>query len=142
MNKKVLVFGAFDLLHAGHLDFFRQAKEHGNHLTVIVGTDKNVSKVKAKMPLQNHQTRLRAVQNAPYVNKALIGAENWQYIETIKKADPDIICLGYDQQPTDQELKSELEKNGLGTIEVVRLKPYNQHIFKSTKIKQSFERKD
>lgn len=33
---KVLVFGTFDGLHERHIDFFRQAKACGDHLTVIV----------------------------------------------------------------------------------------------------------
>ena len=43
--KSVLVFGAFDGLHPGHLDFFLQAKKFGDHLIVSVGTDKNVEKI-------------------------------------------------------------------------------------------------
>ena len=45
-----MVFGAFDGLHPGHLDFFRQAKEYGDTLVVSVGTDKNVEKIKGKKP--------------------------------------------------------------------------------------------
>ena len=40
--KKVLVFGTFDGLHEGHKDFLRQAKQYGDHLTVVVGRDSTV----------------------------------------------------------------------------------------------------
>jgi len=36
--KKVMCFGAFDGLHPGHLDFFRQAKRYGDFLIVSVGS--------------------------------------------------------------------------------------------------------
>lgn len=136
--KKVLIFGAFDLLHPGHLDFFRQAKELGDHLVVVVGTDKNVTKTKGKKPLQNESVRLRMVVNAPHVDEAYLGDKNFDYIKTIKKLNPGIICLGYDQQPSDEELSDELKNHDLASIKIIRLKPYKDHIFKSTKIKETF----
>ena len=44
--KKVMVFGTFDGLHEGHLDFFRQAREYGDYLIVAVARDVNVKKIK------------------------------------------------------------------------------------------------
>ena len=44
-----MVFGAFDCLHPGHLDFFKQAKKYGDYLIVSVGTDKNVKKIQKRV---------------------------------------------------------------------------------------------
>lgn len=138
--KKILVFGAFDLLHPGHIDFFRQAKELGDHLTVILGTDKNVTKIKGNKPLQDEQTRLKMVKNAPFVDEALLGKEDWQYQELIREIKPEIICLGYDQKPTEEQLKERLKQHGLENIQIIRLKPFKKDIFKSTKIKETFQK--
>ena len=47
--KKVIVFGTFDILHQGHLDFFRQAKQYGDYLIVAVAHDENVKKSRPKI---------------------------------------------------------------------------------------------
>ncbi len=44
-RKKVLVSGCFDLLHSGHVQFFREAAEHGD-LFVRVGSDDNIRHLK------------------------------------------------------------------------------------------------
>lgn len=132
--KKVMVFGAFDGFHPGHLDFFKQAKKFGDYLIVSVGTDKNVQKIKGKKPLFNQKERLDLVANITIVNKAVLGAQKDFYKE-IKKYAPDVICLGYDQWAKEAEVKRELARVGLDKTKVVRLKPYSQHIAKSTHLK-------
>ena len=46
--KKVLVFGTFDILPPGHLYFLREAKKHGEHLTVVVTPSAVVKQLKGK----------------------------------------------------------------------------------------------
>jgi len=48
-DKKVLVSGCYDLLHAGHVAFFKTASKYGN-LYVSVGQDENLFKLKGKKP--------------------------------------------------------------------------------------------
>src|SRR3989344_2002268 len=132
--KVVMVFGAFDGLHPGHLDFFRQAKKYGDSLIVSVGTDKNVEKIKGKKPLFSQKERLSLVLSCRMVDKAVLGAEE-DFYEPIRKIAPDIICLGYDQWASEQEAKGELLKVGLKT-RIVRLKPYKKNSAKSTYLKK------
>ena len=129
-----MVFGAFDGLHPGHLDFFRQARGYGDFLIVSVGTDKNVVKIKGKKPLFKHQERLGLVKQSRLVDRAVLGAEHDFYKE-IKKYNPDVICLGYDQWASEDEVKKELFRVGLGDVKVVRLKPYKRQRAKSTVVK-------
>lgn len=129
--KKVLVFGTFDGLHEGHKDFFRQAKECGDYLMVVVGRDSTVLSVKKKMPQQNENERLDAVQRAPHVDYARLGNEGISKYEAIKELKPDIICLGYDQTFFVDKLEDKIKEFGLN-IEIRRLKPYKPEQFKSS----------
>ena len=132
--KKVMVFGAFDGLHPGHLDFFKQAKKYGDFLVVSVGRNVNVKKIKGKEPLFDEEERLELVSNLKIVDKAVLGAVH-EFIEHIKMEAPDIICLGYDQWAKEDEVKKELGKAGLSNCEVIRLKPYKEGTSKSTIVK-------
>lgn len=129
-----MVFGAFDGLHPGHLDFFRQAKKLGDYLIVSVGTDKNVKKIKGKMSLFSQGERLALVKNCRLANKAVLGAES-DFYSHIKKYAPDVICLGYDQWADEIEVGENLARVGLSKTKVVRLKPHKVDRAKSTILK-------
>jgi len=134
--KVVMVFGAFDGLHPGHLSFFRQAKKYGNFLIVSVGTDKNVKKIKGQKPLFSELERLGLVRDLSIVDQAVLGVEEDFYNE-IKKYAPDVVCLGYDQWASEAEVKRELLRVGLGKTRIIRLKPYKKNKAKSTVVKKA-----
>ena len=129
-----MVFGAFDGVHPGHLDFFRQAKKYGDYLIVSVGTDQNVKTIKGKSPLFSQKDRLGLINSFSIVDKAILGAEKDFYL-AIKKEDPDIICLGYDQWASEEDVRRELDRVGLTSTKIVRLKPYKRKSAKSTILK-------
>lgn len=139
--KKVMVFGTFDGLHPGHLDFFKQALhlsgsgQAKKYLIVSVATDKNVGKFKGKRPLFSQKERLELIRNLKLVDTAVLGAEENFYSE-IKKYRPDVICLGYDQWANEDEVKKELKAVGLPDTKVVRLQPYKVDRAKSTELKK------
>jgi len=133
--KKVMVFGAFDGLHPGHVDFFKQAKKLGDYLVVSVGTDINVAKFKGKLPLFSEEERLELVANIKIVDEAILGAKHDFYIQ-IKRVAPDVICLGYDQWSSEAEVLENLKRVGLIHTNVVRLKPFQPERAKSTKLKK------
>lgn len=98
-KRKILVFGTFDLLHPGHRYFLNQAKKQGDYLVVVVARDKNVLKQKGYLPKQDEKTRLKNIKELDYVNEAYLGEKDLRKREKIiKKVNPDIICLGYDQK--------------------------------------------
>ena len=132
--KRVMVFGAFDGLHPGHIDFFKQAKQYGDILTVSVGTDNNVTKIKGKKPLFNQKERLELVAECRLVDRTVMGAEK-DFWREIKKHKPDVICLGYDQWATEDDVRAGLASVGMTAILVVRLRPHKAGRAKSTHLK-------
>lgn len=124
---RAMCFGTFDKLHPGHLSYFGQAKKYGDFLIAVVARDENVLKTKGKLPRENEKTRLNNVRKVKLVDKAILGQRRDKF-RIVKKYQPDIICLGYDQRVDLKELK----KNFFGRI--VRLKPYREDKYKSSKL--------
>ena len=137
---KVLVFGTFDLIHPGHVDFLNQAKEYGDELIVVVARDITVKSVKKELPHNDENMRLKEVAKIKTVSKALLGNTDDPYriIESIK---PDIICLGYDQNHFAVDLAQVLKERNL-SIRIVRLMPYKETEFKSSIIKNNNAKDD
>lgn len=133
--KKVIVFGAFDGLHPGHLNFFKQAKKHGDFLIVSVGRDSNVFKIKGKKPLFNEEERLALVSNLKIVDRVVLGAPD-DFYSHIKNEKPDVVCLGYDQWAKEDDVRRELDSVGLSKCKIVRLKPFKAESAKSTIVKK------
>jgi cytidyltransferase-like protein len=133
--KKVMVFGAFDGLHSGHLHFFRQAKKYGDTLLVSVGTDKNVEKIKGKKPVLSEKERVDLISQLKIVDSVILGAET-DYFLHIKKHMPDVICLGYDQWAQEGNVRKGLDDIGLTKTEIYRLESYEPTRAKSTILKK------
>ena len=130
----VLVFGTFDLLHPGHLDFFRQAKALGDYLIAGVGRDQVVAALKGKLPRQKEHERLAAVQECSLVDEAYLLPDNpEERFQWIKKINPAVIALGYDQTAFTDHLAQDLARHGID-CRIVRLKPYHPDRYKSSKM--------
>ncbi|OGL78917.1 tRNA pseudouridine(55) synthase TruB [Candidatus Uhrbacteria bacterium RIFCSPHIGHO2_12_FULL_54_23] len=130
---RVLVFGTFDHLHPGHLDFFRQAKAIGDRLIVGVGCDNVVAAIKGKPPRQHEQVRLAAVCACGLADEALLLPRNPdERFDWIKKQAPDVIALGYDQTAFTETLGKELQEHAIA-CRVLRLQPHRPDIYKSSK---------
>ena len=131
---KIMVFGTFDGLHEGHLDFFKQARNLAlnPYLVVSVARDKNVMKIKGKPALSEKQRMILVKKSALADRVVLSGIKN--HIPHIIKESPDIIALGYDQKAYVKNLKKDLKNKGL-TVKVVRLKPYKKDIYKNHLLK-------
>ena len=109
--QKVLAFGTFDLLHKGHEFLLNKAKKLG-HLTVVLARDKTILEIKKKKPINNEKTRLKNMRTLKIANKVILGQIKDKY-NIIKKENPDIICLGYDQKFFTNKLKLELKKRNI-----------------------------
>ncbi len=130
--KKVLIFGTLDVLHPGHLNFFRQAKRRGDFLIVVVARDVNVKKIKGQAPKNSEKKRLGQVKKIELVDKVILGDKKDKY-KIIKKIKPEVICLGYDQRVDLKELKGKLQKFNWQP-EICRLKSFKPGLYKSSKL--------
>lgn len=135
-----MVFGTFDLIHPGHIDFFKQARRLAKNVFLIVSVarDVNVSKIKLHNPRQSEYKRAKALKKIWLVDKVVLGGKK-DYLPHILKERPDIIALGYDQKAYTQNLKKKLESNGLKII-VRRLKSFKPKLYKSGKIFSALEK--
>ncbi len=126
----VLCFGTFDRLHPGHEDYFRQARELGGRVVVVVARDETVQEVKGRQPLQSEEVRLKAVAQHPLVSEARLGLPGDKY-RIIEEIHPDIILLGYDQQAFTDSLEETLRARRISCM-VKRATPYKPEIYKSS----------
>ena len=126
-----MVFGTFDGLHKGHLNFFWQARElaKNSFLIVSIARDKNVLKIKGNFPFLPEKKRMILIKRSKLADKVVLsGIKN--HITHIVKENPDIIALGYDQVAYVKNLKKDLKNKGI-LIKIIRLKPYNEKIYKN-----------
>ena len=128
-----MCFGSFDVLHPGHMFYLREARRFGDKLVVVVARDSSIRKIKGKEPKYRERERLEHVRDAPFVDKAVLGYDSDPY-EIIEEIKPDIICLGYDQDSYSENLSEKLAERGLNP-KIYRMKPYKEHVYKSSKLK-------
>ena len=128
--KKVMVSGTFDIVHPGHLHFFEQAKQYGEHLSVVVAHDDR-SKKQLKF---NQQERCWGLDILSMVDTVVKGNDTGNIFSILQIVEPHIICLGYDQEINEDELVQYIQSNGLD-IKVIRCKAHMPEQFKSSLLK-------
>jgi glycerol-3-phosphate cytidylyltransferase len=93
--KRVLTYGTYDLLHYGHINLLKRAKELGDYLIVGLSTDE-FNEIKGKKAYHNYETRKLMLEAIRYVD-LVIPEENWsQKIDDIKKYQVDLLVMGDD----------------------------------------------
>ena len=95
--KKVFVSGCYDLLHSGHIEFFRQAAQYGD-LYVGIGSDATILQYKNHRTLYPEQDRLFMVQSIKYVKEAYInkGTGVMDFVPTVEMLKPDRFVVNAD----------------------------------------------
>lgn len=125
-----MVFGTFDILHPGHIHMLKEAKEYGDFLIVIIARDETVKQVKRKAPVNDEVTRRSRVESLGIANRVRLGNLDNKH-DVLKEEKPDIVALGYDQQHFIENLEAALEDH----VQIVRLAPFNEDTFKSSKLR-------
>ena len=94
--KKVITYGTYDLLHQGHINLLRRAKELGDWLIVGVTTD-NFDLQRGKLNTCNNvMERIEAVKATGYADQIIIEEYKGQKIDDIQKYGVDIFAIGSD----------------------------------------------
>jgi cytidyltransferase-like protein len=110
MPRKVFVSGCFDMLHSGHVEFFREAASYGD-LYVALGSDKTVYDLKGRVPINNEQERMFMVQSVSCVKEAFIseGSGMLDFEQELRELRPDIFIVNADGNiPEKRELCEDL----------------------------------
>ncbi len=131
---KIMCMGTFDILHPGHLDYFKQAKEHGDYLIVVVARDSSAIAEGKKLKF-GEKERHTCVASVSIVDKAVLGNEG-DKLKIVEQEKPDMICLGYDQKVNEEKLKEALAKRGL-TPKIIRATAYHPEKYKSSLMNSS-----
>lgn len=94
--KKVITYGTFDLLHYGHINLLRRAKELGDYLIVALSTDEFNWNEKQKKCYFSYEQRKKLLEAIRYVD-LVIPEENWeQKISDVKEFRVDTFVMGDD----------------------------------------------
>lgn len=94
--KKVITYGTYDLLHQGHINLLKRAKELGDYLIVGVTND-NFDRERGKLNVHNNvMERIEAVKATGFADEIIIEDYVGQKIDDIQKYDIDIFAIGSD----------------------------------------------
>ena len=133
--KKVFVSGCYDLLHSGHVEFFRQAAEYGD-LYVGIGSDETILHYKNHKTLYNEKERLFMVKAIRYVKDAYINAGSgiMDFIPTVDFLKPDILVVNEDG--ASEEKRRFCEERGMEYIVLKRDPHEGLEAHSSTSLKE------
>ncbi|MFU1768942.1 glycerol-3-phosphate cytidylyltransferase [Mammaliicoccus sciuri] len=93
--KRVITYGTYDLLHYGHIELLRRAKEYGDYLVVALSTDE-FNKIKNKKSYYNYSQRKMMLESIRFVD-LVIPENDWsQKIDDVKNYEIDTFIMGHD----------------------------------------------
>ena len=144
---RIFVGGTFDGLHFGHvfllnfarrrgLALARQRGRAGVRLTVVVARDESVARIKGRPPHHTQDERRRLVGALDAVDATFVGYRD-HFLRSVRRAQPDLIVLGYDQSTAWEQT---LRTAGIQAL-VMRCPPYDGRRLKSSKIRSDIEKR-
>lgn len=106
--KKVITYGTFDLLHWGHVNLLRRAKEMGDYLVVAISSDE-FNKLKDKKSYHSFENRKMILEAIRYVDE-VIAEESWdQKVHDVVDHNIDVFVMGSDWEGKFDFLKDHCE---------------------------------
>ena len=93
--KKVITYGTFDLLHYGHINILRRAKDLGDWLVVALSSDE-FNAIKGKKSFFPYEQRKKLLEAIRYVDEVIPENEWEQKIKDVKNHHIDIFVMGDD----------------------------------------------
>ncbi|MCT8400613.1 glycerol-3-phosphate cytidylyltransferase [Weissella cibaria] len=115
--KRVITYGTFDMLHYGHINLLRRAKEQGDYLIVALSTDEFNWQEKHKKTYFEFEKRKQLLEAIRYVD-LVIPEESWeQKVADMSLYQVDTFVMGDDWQG---EFDYLAEKTGVDVIYLPR----------------------
>jgi glycerol-3-phosphate cytidylyltransferase len=93
--RKVLTYGTFDILHTGHINLLRRAKDLGDYLVVAVSTDE-FNAIKGKKAYYTFEQRKMILEAIRYVDEVIPESHWEQKVDDVKKYEIDVFVMGDD----------------------------------------------
>ena len=93
--KRVITYGTYDLLHYGHIELLRRAKEYGDYLIVALSTD-NFNKLKDKKSYYSYEQRKIMLESIQFVDLVIPENEWEQKVKDVKEYNVDTFLMGHD----------------------------------------------
>lgn len=119
-KKTVLVGGCFDLIHFGHLQFLKKAKETGEFLIITLESDEFIKKNKRENPIHNQNERaevLSSLNTVDLIVKLPYFLSNDEYFNMVKAINPKIVATT-EGDPQLENKRKQIEEIG-GQLKVV-----------------------
>lgn len=125
--KKVITYGTYDILHYGHINLLRRAKDLGDYLIVGLSTDE-FNAIKNKKAYYSYEQRKLILEAIKYVD-LVIPEENWaQKRSDIVKYKVDTFVMGDDWKNKFDDLKDICEVIYLPRTENVSTSKTKQYL--------------
>ena len=129
--RRVITYGTYDLLHYGHIELLRRAREMGDYLIVALSSDE-FNQIKNKKSYYDYEQRKMMLESIRYVD-LVIPEEGWgQKEKDVDRFDVDVFVMGHDWEGEFDFLKDKCEVIYLNRTEGIS----------TTKIKQELYGKD
>ncbi|GEN57747.1 glycerol-3-phosphate cytidylyltransferase [Halolactibacillus alkaliphilus] len=93
--RKVITYGTFDLIHHGHINILRRAKDLGDHLTVAISSDE-FNAIKGKKAYHSYETRKLILEAIKYVDEVIPETDWEQKVTDVKAHNIDVFVMGDD----------------------------------------------
>ena len=93
--RKVITYGTYDLLHVGHINLLRRARELGDYLIVVVSSDE-FNAIKGKKEYYSFEDRKKILEAIRYVDEVLPEYTWEQKIDDVVNNNVDVFVMGDD----------------------------------------------
>lgn len=106
--KKVFISGTYDILHAGHIQFFKEARELGDYLVVSFCSSKNLQLYKHRTSCMNDDNKKILLESIRFIDKVIVGnddGEVWDFLPAFIAEKPDILAVTTDDRHAEEKRK-------------------------------------
>ena len=126
--RKVITYGTYDLLHVGHINLLRRARELGDYLIVVVSSDE-FNAIKGKKAYYSFEDRKKILEAIRYVDEVLPEYTWEQKIDDVVNNNVDVFVMGDDWTGKFDFLKDYCEVVNLPRTEGISTTKIKQDLF-------------